>query len=112
MCPDNWLVPGRGKAWKIVVKLVRFKDRQSILSSAKKLKCTNIDINEDFSEAVQLWRKELLPRFKAAREWGDKASLQCDKLVIMPRGEQTQSSASSTSWFNISFKKGLILSCS
>ncbi len=50
-------------------------------------------INEDFSDAVQLKRKELLPKLKVARERGDKVSLKYDKLVIMPSGGQTQSSA-------------------
>lgn len=83
-----------GKPRKIVVKLLRFKDRQCILSSTKKIKLkgTNIYINSVFSEAVQRRRKELLPKLKAARERGDKASLKFDKLVIRPRGGQTQSS--------------------
>ena len=58
----------RGRPRKIVVKLLRIKDRELILSSAKKLKGTRIYINEDFSEAVQLRRKELWPKVKAARE--------------------------------------------
>lgn len=82
-----------GRPRKIVVKFLRLKDRQCILSSTKKLKGTNIYINEDFSEAVQLRRKELLPKLKAARERGDIASLKFDKLVIRPRGGQTQSSS-------------------
>lgn len=50
-----------GRPRKIVVKLLRIKDRELNLSSAKKLKGTKIYINEDFSEAVQLRRKELWP---------------------------------------------------
>ncbi len=44
------------------------------MSSAKKLKGTNIFINEDFSEALQL-RKELLPKLRAARDRGERAIL-------------------------------------
>lgn len=80
----------RGRPRKIVVKLLRIKDRVLILSSAKKLKGTKIYINEDFSEAVQLRRKELWPMVKAARERGDKASLKYDKLIITPRDGQSQ----------------------
>ena len=64
---------------KVYVKLLRIKDRDSILSSANKLKGTKIYINEGFSEAVQLRRKELWPKLKAARERGDKANLKYDK---------------------------------
>lgn len=45
------------------------------MSSAKKLKGTNIFINEDFSEALQLRRKELLPKLRAARDRGERAIL-------------------------------------
>ena len=60
----------------MMIKPLHFKDRQSVLPSAKKLKGTNLYITsqKDFSEAVQL-RKELLPKMKAARERGDKVSL-------------------------------------
>lgn len=80
----------RGRPRKIVVKLLRIKGRELILSSAKKLKGTRIYINEDFSEAVQHRRKELWPKVKAARERGDKASLKYDKLIITPRAGQSQ----------------------
>lgn len=62
------------KPRKIVVKLLRFKDRQRILFSTKKLKGTNIYINEDFSDLVQQRRRELLPKLKEAREKGERAS--------------------------------------
>ncbi|KAG1940185.1 hypothetical protein F2P79_016902 [Pimephales promelas] len=68
---ENWCESEkkeRGRPRKILVKLLRIKDRELILSSAKKLKGTKIYINEDFSEAVQLRRKELWPKMKAARE--------------------------------------------
>lgn len=72
------------KQRKIVVKFLRFKDRQRILFSAKKLKGTNIYINEDFSDVVQQRRRELLPKLKAAREKGERASLRYDQLIIWP----------------------------
>lgn len=49
------------KRRKIFLKLVRLKDRHHILSSTKKLKGTNIYINEDFSDLVQQRKRELLP---------------------------------------------------
>lgn len=71
-------------------KVVQLLKTDSV-SFPKKLRGTNIYINRDFSEAVQRRRKELLPNMKAARERGDKASLKFDKVVIRPRGGQTQS---------------------
>lgn len=79
-----------GRPRQIIVKLLRFKDKQAILSSARKTRGTNIYINEDFSEAVQKRRKELLPRLKAARERGDIVILKYDKLVIKPRNRNAQ----------------------
>lgn len=80
------------KPRKIVVKLLRLKDRQRILSSTKKLKGTNIYINEDFSDLVQQRRRELLPKLKEAREKGERASLRYDKLIIWPANGQKQAS--------------------
>lgn len=65
--------------------LVNFYVKQTIMSSAKRLKGTNIFINEDFSEAFQLKRRELLPKLSAARDRGERAILKYDKLVILPR---------------------------
>lgn len=74
-----------GRPRQVIVKLLRFKDKQTILSCARKLKGTNIFINEDFSEAVQIKRRELLPELKAARSRGEIASLRYDKLIIKTR---------------------------
>lgn len=71
-----------GRPKQIIVKLLRFKDKQTIFSSAKKLKGTRIYINGDFSEAVMKKRKELLPKLQAAWERGEIATLKYDKLVI------------------------------
>lgn len=79
-----------GKPRKVVVKLLRLKDKQTIMSSAKRLKGTNIFINEDFSEALQLRRRELLPKLRAARDRGERAFLKYDKLVILSRTGNTQ----------------------
>ena len=78
------------KPRKILVKLLSYKDRQCILFSAKKLKGTNIFLNKDFSKVIQLSRERA-----AAQGRGDKASLKYDKLVIVPRGGQTQSDVQS-----------------
>ncbi|KAI8516326.1 hypothetical protein Bbelb_049070 [Branchiostoma belcheri] len=59
---------------QIVAKLLRYKDKQMILSRARtNLKNTPIFVNEDYSELVRKRRAELLPEMKAARLRGDYA---------------------------------------
>lgn len=65
----------------IVVRFLRFKDRNTVLEKAKNLKGSNIYVNEDFSEAVRMKRKELIPATKEARKRGDIAYLRFDKLI-------------------------------
>ena len=68
----------------IVVKFLRFKERSAVLQRAKNLKGTNIYINEDYTDAVRMRRKELLPKLKEARERGEIAFFRYDKLIIRP----------------------------
>ena len=68
----------------IVVKFLRFKDKETVLQRAKHLKGTNIYLNEDFPDAVRQRRKELIPAMKAARERGEVAYLRYDKLITHP----------------------------
>ncbi|GAA6080007.1 uncharacterized protein LOC124389821 isoform X1 [Tachysurus ichikawai] len=70
-----------GRPRRVMVNLLRLKDKLRILSSAKKLKGTNIYINEDFSGAVLQRRRELWPKLKAARAQGEKAILRSDGPV-------------------------------
>ena len=77
---------GQGdKPRSIVVKFLRNKDKLAVLEKAKLLKGTNIFINEDYSEAVRLKRKELIPALKEARQRGDIAYLRYDKLITHRR---------------------------
>lgn len=69
----------------ILVKFQKHKDKVEVLQKAKCLKGTKIFINEDFTDAVRLRRKELLPKMRAARERGDIAFLRHDQLIIHPR---------------------------
>lgn len=69
----------------VMVRLLRIKDRDTILSKAKMLRGSNIFINEDYPNSVRQKRKELLPKMKAARESGDTAFLRYDKLIIHKR---------------------------
>lgn len=72
----------------LLVKLLRIKDRDSVLSNAKKLKGSRIFINEDYPDAVRQRRRELLPQMKAARERGDFAVLRYDKLIVHKREDK------------------------
>ncbi|KAK7922388.1 hypothetical protein WMY93_009290 [Mugilogobius chulae] len=54
----------------IVVRFLRFKDRNTVLEKAKYLKGSNIFINEDYSEVIRQKRKELIPAMKEARKRG------------------------------------------
>ncbi|XP_019625427.1 PREDICTED: uncharacterized protein LOC109470791 [Branchiostoma belcheri] len=65
----------------IVVKLLRYKDKQNILRQAKMLKGTP----EDFSDKIRQKRKDLQPALRAARERGQVAYIRFDKLVISDR---------------------------
>lgn len=77
-------VPMGNKPRPITVKLLRHKDKLSILAKAKALKGSNVYINEDFTDTVRQKRRELLPEMKAARQRGDIAYLRYDKLIVHP----------------------------
>ena len=73
-----------GRPRPIVVKLLRYKNKEEILKRAKSLKGTNIFINEDFSENVRMKRKNLLPQLREERKKGNIAFLKYDQLVVHP----------------------------
>ena len=65
----------------IVVKLASFKDKLKIISEARKLKGTNISINEDYSKETLEIRKEKWKEVKELRKNGMYAILVYDKVV-------------------------------
>lgn len=73
-----------GRPRPIMAKFLRFKDRSAVLERARKLKGTNIFINEDFTEAVRQKRRDLMPALKAARDRGEIAYIRYDKLITHP----------------------------
>lgn len=75
----------------IVARFLRFKDKVAVLERAKKLKGTNIFINEDFTEAVRQKRRDLLPALKAARDRGEIAYLRYDRLITHPATQKPRS---------------------
>lgn len=84
-------VPGGSRPRSIVVKFLRFKDRSAVLERAKNLKGTDIYVNEDYTDAVRMKRKELLPKMREARERGEYAYLRHDRLIIRPRNSNPKS---------------------
>ena len=66
----------------VVVKFLRFQDRQQLLMNSRKLKGSSIYINEDLCEQSINKRKEQLPKLQAARRQGKIAYFQHTKLII------------------------------
>jgi chromosome segregation ATPase len=67
----------------IIIKLLSYKDKETVLRGAKNLASTNnsISVSEDFSKTVQQKRKGLIPMMKALRADQHRAKLRFDKLV-------------------------------
>ena len=79
-----------GKARPIVVKFLRYKDKELILAKARAhLKNTTIYVNEDFSDLLRKKRADLIPAMKQAREQGNYAVINYDRLIVKPRKPQT-----------------------
>lgn len=67
------------KARPIIVRFVRFKDRESVLASGIKLRDTEFSVREDYSRTLRVARKKLLEFGKAQPQ---KFKLRHDKLFI------------------------------
>ena len=72
----------------IVVKFLRWKDKEAVMARANKLRGMNIYHNEDYSEAVRLKRKELIPIMKAGSK-GNIAYICYDRLIVHPPSQRT-----------------------
>lgn len=66
----------------IVARFSRFCDREAILRNARKLRGTNIFINEDLSPASQAVKREQMPLLHQARREGKIAYFRYTKLII------------------------------
>ncbi|CAH3133375.1 unnamed protein product [Porites lobata] len=58
------------------------EDREAAFKAKKKLRGTNMFVNEDYSDRVIKKRTELMPKLKEARRKNQRAFLRFDKLVI------------------------------
>lgn len=70
------------KTRPIVVKFNKFSDKMKVLAGKAKLKKSTVDITSDYSELVNLRRKELLPFLLEKRRQGHNAFLLYDKLLV------------------------------
>ena len=66
----------------IILKLLRYKDKQLILQNSKKLKDTGIYIYEDFSDETNRIRKDLKEQMKQERDKGKYCVINYDRLII------------------------------
>ena len=71
-----------GKPRPVIAKFLRFTDKQNILRSSRKLKGTNVFINENLCKASMVKRRNLLPQLKQARGQGKIAYFSHTRLVI------------------------------
>ena len=76
----------------IIVKFLRWKDKEAVMASANKLRGTNIYLNENYSEAVRLKQKELIPIMKAERAKGNIAYIRYDRPGTCGQGSQVRQS--------------------
>jgi hypothetical protein len=71
-----------GKPRPIVAKFLKFPDKESIKSSSKKLKGTDLGISDQFPKEIVEKRKVLYPILKKAKDDGHKVKLTKDQLYI------------------------------
>ncbi|XP_057299478.1 uncharacterized protein LOC130630097 [Hydractinia symbiolongicarpus] len=69
------------RPWRIIFKLLNYKDKLLILKYAIRLKDTNIYINDDFSDTTKEIRKELRVQMKKDRENGKFSRIVYDRLI-------------------------------
>ncbi|XP_020619744.1 protein unc-13 homolog C-like [Orbicella faveolata] len=77
--------PSQEKPRPIIARFLRYSDRERVMSSARKLKGTGFGISPDLPKEIVDRRKELMPKFKKAKEDGKSAFFkrsEPDKLFI------------------------------
>ena len=78
------LKTGENNKATIIVKFLRFKDRDTVIRQARRVLGRNspYHVHEDFTDRVRHHRRELGKRLAEARQNGLFASLQYDKLIV------------------------------
>jgi len=74
----------RSDSCPIIAKFTKYKDRESVLRAARQnlSSKSQYSVREDYTERVQLHRRELTKTLIEARNQGKYASLRFDKLII------------------------------
>ena len=75
----------------IVLKLLNFEDKETILKNSNKLKGMNIFINEDYSEETMQLRKSLFAQARVIREQGSYAKVVYNRLIVNERAPEVMS---------------------
>lgn len=65
------------KPRKIVAHFLNYKDRESVLKAKKKLRGTNVFVNEDYSDRVKKKCMDLMPELMEARRTNQRECRQC-----------------------------------
>ena len=79
------LNPSQDKPRPIIARFLRYSDRELVMSRAKKLTGKGFGISADFPKDIVKRRKELMPKFKKAKEEGQSAFFkrsEPDKLYV------------------------------
>ena len=77
--------PSQDKPRPIIARFLRYSDRELVMSRAKKLKGKGLEISADLPKDIVNRRKQLMPKFKKAKEDGQSAYFkrsEPDKLYI------------------------------
>ena len=79
------LNPSQDKPRPIIAQFLRYSDRELVMSRAEKLKGKGFGISADLPKDIVKRRKELMPKFKKAKEDGQSAFFkrsEPDKLYV------------------------------
>lgn len=86
--PAHRVGPRReGKPRPIVARFLRYSDREAVIRNGRKLRGTNIFVNEDLCAASQAIKSSQFPLLKQARAQGKIAFFRHTKLIIRERNE-------------------------
>lgn len=83
--------PREGKPRPIVARFLRYCDREAVMRNGRKLKGTNIFVNEDLCAASQAVKSSQFPLLKQARAQGKIAFFRHTKLIIREKTDISSS---------------------
>ena len=80
----------------IIAKLLNWKQKDSIIKAARKVRPQGISFRDDFSERVLAKRAALIPEMLAARQEGKHAFLVRDRLIVRKQSKPPESNEPGT----------------